>query len=272
MLTNQIYNHLSNINSIRLNQPINIAYDPTSSLFDKSLELIDWANFIDPQTLIDYQLPYYKNIISDGLNISDQAANINYNSCIVLFHHQSYARLKREDASIIDNTLQNYQKICFSSYIQSLNLKKTSYLKYGIPNLNYTHHNEKDVILINLKNNKATSSIYTIIKNRFKYVDILTDKNLSLDSIYEIIGNYKVCIDLDNYYNLLVGCYCGAYGLTNIPSQDPCIVTVTDTNGIIKTINLLLDNYNTNNIDQYISTNYAFDEFSQILKNYIYKI
>ena len=40
-----------------------------------------------------------------------------------------------------------------------------------------------NIILINLKNNKATSSIYAIIKNRFKYVDILTDKNLSLDSL-----------------------------------------------------------------------------------------
>ena len=272
----QTLNYINTINSIQNSWPINILYDNNyNSLFYKCLKYLSWSNLIGSDVLNNFPIPYAIKIHTDPIEFSRKNSLINIYDNLFLFHHQSYNFLKKEDISILNTNLNRYHKISFSASTVPWNLSNIYHLRYGIPKIDYEHRkNKKSVVILNFHNNQQSNVLYSILRNNFSDAGMLTNINMSLKNIYENISEYKVCVDLDSYFNLLIGCAAGAYGVTNVSSQDSrFIFSISDASSSINLIQSLLQakSEDHDSIISYIDNQYNFDHFDNLLKIYVYK-
>lgn len=273
-MQNQLCNYVNSINAVKKDLPLNVLYYDTKSLFDKIINYLDWMNPLYQDSINQYPIPYSTIMRSDTIDFFRKNQYINEYGYLFLFHHQSYGFLKKEDISILATNINRYNKISFSSDTIKWNLSKIYHMKYGVPELDYEYRgNKKSIIVLNFNNNQQSHILYSILRQHFPDIGLITNNQLSLKNIYENISEYKICIDLDNYYNLLVGCSVGAYGITNTPSQDnTCIFSITDASAVIELAKTLMNKTHNDHQELRYNTkqNYDFKEFSRLFKTYIH--
>ena len=277
MLNNQIYNQLYSIERIKKDFSLNIEYDFTHSLFDRVIESVSWINIFDKQTLGLCKLPTNACIVSNPIEFSQRKTEFQdtIKKYLILFHDRNYGFIKKEDLSIIDSTLKQHKKICFSEKIMGWGVDSMSYINYGVPNIDTKNANKKPVLVLNLNNNTQTNTVYNILKNRFSDIDILNKNNYSLNELYEKISEYKICIDFDMVFNLLISSACGCYGIGVGQTDHNHIFSIKESNEIPLIVKNILENYTedkSEKIKENILKLYDFEKFNNAFKEQIINI
>jgi hypothetical protein len=239
----------------------------SNNLFNLSLSKIDSYNITKTSNH-----PFIGIISDDPIGFSQKANDLylQYHVPGLLFFHSSApSALKKEDKYILSQKLSNTTKVFFSEKIKyswGLSDNNSHTIQYAA-NINESNKN-KNVILLNSTNNSTINNIYEHIKNKVNDVDILT-KFIDYDDCVKLIGNYKIAVCLENFYDVLFCCASECRVITNISNNFTSAIVINDYNSIIPTITKLLNINNNDDINQtvsYIKSTYQFDTFLHSIK------
>lgn len=276
LINKQIKNTLYTLKRQSIGYMPNMLYSPHGSFFDAALqELPNTAPailtlsdkpFIDSSyynclwlnDLIDFsqKIPYYANF---------------HTNLIIAIHDIPAAFFKKEDLSILQNNVSKYNFISFTDKYEKWSLPNVKYVPYGVvaPN-NKVFEKTKDILIINTRGQKQINILHQYINSEFPQSDILHQIPRSIHDIQNIISQYKICIDFDYYYNLILANACGTYGITSIQSSDDNIYTADNSAQIITLIKMLLNNKtNYEQIKENITKKYNWDIFVDNICSYI---
>ena len=264
----QIHNLFHQISFKNNRHKLNIFYTYTNSLFDKMIGETDKFLYLNHAAFQQQPLSYGLCHINDPL---DFAKNIEmydklYSNKIVFYHNNPPKDIKKEDLYLLNTTLEKYTSFAFSKHFHAWNNKNIQYIDYGIkiPNL-LNSDKPGNIIILDGQNNRQTRLLHDNLKQRYSDTSLLKlDTDYDPNEVLLEISKYKICIDIDSYYNVLCGVGVGCYGITARPSSDPeFIYTISDYNTMTQIIDKLLSSY-TNKIEhmkQYINNNYNYDSF-----------
>lgn len=279
LINSQTHNYLMNMHNIHKGYPISVQYQFTNSLFDKALGELEWLKLLDKQEIETLELAYGNSIISYPIHFNPEKLSLvdHTHQQLLLFHIHTYPMLKVEDIAILSNNLNKYTKISFSPTISKWPLSNLINMQYGIPYLPVpmSQQPKKSILILNLNNNSTTTSVHRLLQKSFDDIDILSHSSLSLAEMYQLMSKYKICIDLDNYYNLLIAGYCGAYGIGIGQSYDSHIATVQTPQQILDIVPQVLGRYKPEAMEQIkvmIAEKYDFNKFSRAFKTHMINI
>lgn len=255
---------------------LNIYYNPINSLYNLSIQDIDGYNFIDETIINKYYIPYGITIINDPIKIIENN-NLynNYSNKILFFHEDISSHFKKEDIYLINNNISRYKKYSFIPNIAN-KFSDVEIIKYGFEQNAQNMHKDRtnDVIILYSNNSRQAETLQHFIKSKYSNVGMLNTKEITDKStIVSLLNTYKVCIDINNYYNVLLSVSCGCYGLgAGFPENNNFIHNIEDFNLINDIINKLLHEYNDSYINEtqkYIIDNYSYETFKLNIKNII---
>ena len=133
---------------------------------------------------------------------------------------------------------------------------------------------KKNILIINTKRQKQSYIVYQYLKNTYPDTDMVESVSYDIEHICKLLSQYKVCIDIDNYYNVLLANACGAYGITAAQTFDKNIIKVLNYEEIIGIIPELLsaNTKEANNIREDVIKKYDWDTFGVNIQNHIKNI
>lgn len=275
-INKQIKNTIYTLKRQNKNYSCNIAYFSSDSLFDIAIQQLDNSCMvpIDIQTAKTTLGLFYSGLwINDILEFSQKIPHYGdfFTNYILTVHGPPNPMLKREDIAILSKSLSKYEIISFCSKYHEWKLSNIKYIPYGVPKLESVSINkkERDILVINLKQQKQTAILYQYLKNNFSKTDMLTSIDHNILNIQDTLSKYSVCIDFDHYYNLVMGNSCGAYGITSLPSEDENIYTIKNSNEIFALVSQLIKSDNANKISMQTIEKYNWSTFAQNICNHI---
>lgn len=203
---------------------------PILPLNNKSIIDYSYYNGIWLNDLVDFsqKIPYYANF---------------FTNILIAIHDAPGSFFKKEDLSILQNNMDRYHFLAFTDKFNQWSLSNVKYIKYGV--MKPTHditQKTKDILIINSKQQKQTHILFQYINKEYPKSDIIQNIPKSINEIQNIISKYKICIDFDYYYNLIVANSCGSYGITSLQSCDNSIYTAHNSGQIMTFIKILLEN------------------------------
>ena len=274
-----IENTLYTINRVSLDYPCNILYEKHNSFFDRAMDLThELFNTIDTESthLIDH-IPYSAVWINQHIQSLITKYNIPGTHRIVAIHDSINKLVKKEDIDLMRNSLMLFDPIVFDQD-PTYNISHMHRINYGVPIPTEEHlfpHKDKDIVVINTRRNPMGYSLRVHLKNHYPNIDIIEDISLSIDKLYTILSQYKLCVDLDDYYSLLLAGAVGCHGITAVASYDDSIHKVTDLSQLINKIQSLLavtEQQEAKMISDKILAKYDFNHFLHSIKTYITKL
>lgn len=281
MLNKQIKNIFYTHQRSLIGMGCNVLYKQAGTFFDSVINELS-SDIIVPlqfekqvdQHLIDsvfYSGLWINDIIEFSQTIPDYA-NF-YTKYIMCIHNSPSPIFKREDLSILKNKLNSNTFLCFDQNNGSWPMDNVKYSKYGIPKTpDIDSNKEKDILVINGKKQKQTYILYQYLKNDFPQADMLESCSINFEHASKIISKYKICIDLDNYFNLVLANACGSYGITSTVSFDDTIFTTKDYNEVVSLIPNLLSKINidnSKNIRNNTLEKYDWNSFENNIKTHL---
>jgi len=270
----QVHNILHSIYSNQRNN-LNIFYTYNFSLFDKIIIDIPGINFLHNGVFLNCPLSYALCVINDPI---DFAQNINaynnlYANKIIFFHEEPNASLKKEDLFLLKNSLSRFELFSFNKNYASWCNPNIRSLTYGIKPYTKQINKDKDIILLYSNSHKQTKLIYDNLKQIYPNTKLLEiNATQSYDDIIEIISEYKICIDLTSYYNILCAVSVGCYGITGQRGyKDEYINQIKDYQELIDIIKKILSQFesNTDSMQKYIADNYSYEFFIENIKHIV---
>lgn len=280
-INKQINNTFYTVKRQQQNQPINILYDDSGYFFDAAITS-DSKHCLIPISITEKNSefinssPYSAVWINDIVNFSQKIPKYGdyCTSLILAIHSSPPSLLKREDLIILNKNIDQYKFVSFYEGHNRWPMKNIEYIPYGLPCQNFRNekNREKDILVINLKRQKQIDILYQYIKQKFPLTDMIHENILNLDSIHKTMSEYKICIDIDNYYNLLLANSCGCLGITALESSDETVINIKSSNEILDMIPKLLVNVQHADISEQIIKKYNWQIFCQNINNYTKKI
>jgi hypothetical protein len=231
----------------------NVLYEPQETFFDLLLEYMS-PDILTSHSLNNRNTFFFENLLYNGLWINDIikfSQNIPhyaefFTPFILTIHSPPSPLFKKEDMDILKNRLNPYYFLCFDEKSAAWPMDNIKYMRYGVPNIKNVEINKiKDILLINTRKQKQSYILYQYLKNEFPNADMLDSISGDMDGLSKLLSQYKVCIDIDNYYNLIVANSCGSYGIAANISYDSDILQVSDYKNMIKIIPKLLESNQT---------------------------
>lgn len=254
---------------------LNVLYTHSGNLFDKIIQNIPNTTFINNQVFLNAPISYGLCIINNPLDFAQNldAYNQLYANKILLFHDDPLMSLKKEDLFLLRSSLSKFSSIGFSSNAHLWSNENIKQIDYGIKPYEEIIVKEKDIILLVNADNKQTQLLYDNLKQIYKNTDLLEIKqNTSYEDSMKIISQYKICIDLSSYYNILCGVSVGCYGITSRRTRtDKYVYQISDYQdlvGIIKNI-LSEPHADIQNMKEYVLDKYKYNDFIDTLQNEI---
>lgn len=254
---------------------LNILYTYSGNLFDKIIQNIPNTTFINNQVFLTAPISYGLCIINNPLDFAQNldAYSQLYANKILLFHDDPPVSLKKEDLFLLRSSLSKFSSIGFSSNAHLWSNENIKQIDYGIKPYEEIIVKEKDIILLANADNKQMKLLYDNLKQIYKNTDLLEIKqNTSYEDSMKIISQYKICIDLSSYYNILCGVSVGCYGITSRRTRtDKYVYQISDYQelvGIIKNI-LSQPHADIQNMKEYILDKYKYNNFIDTLQNEI---
>lgn len=254
---------------------LNVLYTSTDSLFDKIMEDVSNINLINNQVFLNFALSYGLCIINDPL---DFAQNLNtysglYANKILLLHNDPAVSLKKEDLFLLRSSLSKFPCFCFTPNYELWSNPNIVPLSYGVKEYLSPISKTKDIVLISHKEHRQTKLIFDNLKQTYPTAELLDiDYSRPYDDILQTISEYKICIDLVSYYNVLCGVSVGCYGITGKRQySDKYIDQISNYQELIAIINDKLSANVTNieHMQQYIKQKYSQESFLISMKNTI---
>lgn len=264
----QIHNLFHQISFKKQYHKLNILYTYTNSLFDKAMAESDRFLYVGDSVFQRQPLSYGLCHINDPLDFAKNIEKYSrlYSNKIVFYHNNPPKDIKKEDLFLLNSTLEDFVSFSFSKHSHVWNNKNIQYIDYGIKTINPPIEDKPgNILILDGQNNKQAKLLHDNLKQKYTDTNLLKlDTSHTLDEILAEISRYKICIDIDSYYNVLCGVGVGCYGITARPSSDQeFIYTIADYNTMVETIDMLLSSY-TNKIESmrdYINHNYNYDKF-----------
>lgn len=266
----QIHNLFHQISFRNKRHKLNIFYTDTHSLFDKAIQGSDEFLYIDHSVFQQHPLSYGLCYINDPLDFAKNIEIYNklYANKIIFYHNNPPKDIKKEDLYLLNTTLENYISFSFCKHSHAWNNKNIQYIDYGIK-IPKTSINDKpgNIIILDSQNNKQSRLLHDNLKQRYADTNLLKlDTSYDLDEVLLEISKYKICIDIDSYYNVLCGLGVGCYGITARPTSDvEFIYTISDYNTMTGIIDKLLSKYSnrTEDMQKYVNDQYNYNKFIQ---------
>jgi len=278
-------------NVLNRSNNLNIIYEPKNSLIDQTIFTLphnfylfnnnrfDFStdNVIDlPERL--YGINSYNLVLSHSLEKFTNSNNVSslcHVPAIVLIDETR--PYKKEDRHIINEKTKNITKIFLSqeSFEMMGKPTKSFVVPIGIPNMisstSSRTENSKNVLL--LDNSNMAQQIKKVLHNHQITCNTLPTHS-NIETIKNIFGQYKFCIDLTNQYryNLLAAVSAGCIGITL--KQNPAIcpyIYHADTSEDILSFISNQEKATTNLEDQqeYVNKNYPYETFIKQLMSII---
>ncbi len=277
LLNKQIKNIIYTHKRTYANTGYNILYKPHDTFFDSAINYIT-SDIMTPICLenknliqnIFYSALWTNDIIDFSQRIPDYAEF--YTQYILAIHSPPSPLLKREDINILKNRLHSYKILSFDQNKQSWPIDNISHISYGVPDLgDLDITKSKDILVINTKRQKQSHILYQYLKKAFPNTDMLELQSYDIENISKVLSQYKVCIDIENYYNLILANACGAYGITASDSFDDTIIKAKDYDDIVRVLPnlLLLGNRDAEAIRKNTLNKYDWNKFNQNINSYI---
>jgi len=274
-INNIFYNHKRKIS----HSNTNILYEKTHSFFDAAI-FSDSSHSLLPIIINDNNQYLIENIFYSGLWINDiiqfsqkipAYANF-YTDYILAIHSAPSSLFKREDLMILKKNINQYPFVCFGEFKNTWPMENITYIPYGVKNPGASYTKSKDILVINQKKQKQTDILYQYLKQQYALTDILHSAPSDINEVHNILSQYKVCIDIDNYYNLLVANACGCIGITALQSNDADIISVNNSNKIFHIINNLIIENDYNKISNQTIEKYSWEMFCSNMRDYGNKV
>ena len=231
----------------------NILYTKSNTLFDMLLSQIDGICLTEISKLPENILcsfSYDFFLSNNSIDYSDLLPTIkNFHlKDIVLFHSFPDSSIKKEDKFLIRQTFKNSKTISVKEDIRnSWEIPNSEVIKYGIPKsdrLDISSPIKKSVILLNLEQSRSIDMLYHHIKNYIPNVDMIKDiSNSSLEEIYSVLSQYKVCIDIKSEINCLIAIYCGCKTISSANMFESGALVLDDYNNIVEILTKEIESY-----------------------------
>lgn len=212
-----------------------VLYDDTNSIFDKAIReceklcVVSHNNF-NPN--ISYDI-YWSNDPTGHTSHVEQVKKSHLHD-VVYFRNPSEQAIKKEDKFLIQNRFRLSYQISRTRYIQNdWNIEKQApILEYGIPNVNLDDSNrDKSVILLNTTNNKNIINLYGQILKYWPDATMLNNiQDMDYQTICEVLQKHKLCIEIQDSYNILFGIAngCRVLSMNNQDNADICLLSEID--------------------------------------------
>jgi hypothetical protein len=241
------------VSNISQSKNLNILYVKSNTFFDVLLGQIDnicLTELSKVEENVLYSFSYDFFISNNPIEYSDLLPTIKsfHLKDIVLFHSLPDSSIKKEDKFLIRQTFKNSRTISIKDNIKnSWEIPNSIVVKYGIPkldNLNISLQNKKSVVLLNLEKSRSIDMLYHHIKNYIPDVDMIKDiSSYSLEELYNILNQYKVCIDIKSEINCLISIYCGCKTISSANMSESGALVLSDYNNIIEILNKEIGSY-----------------------------
>jgi hypothetical protein len=270
-----------------INEHINILYSPTKNTFDLLTNLLDVNLYQTNSTLQNYYYDlFWSNNFLEHTQQTKTLASREHLIDIVWFHNSPPVKFKKEDIALVKNQLHDTKKIfpdtqTLKAWGCDIN-EKNIVIQYGIPifeNLNNINKTES-ILVMNTNNSQEINNLYQHIKNEFPAAQIINGLQHidSIQTLYDIISKYKVCIDIYNPLNILISQYLGCKAITST-SHSPEIKGITqlfDYSNVNKVLHSIInDELSKEDISHnqsLIQFTYDFNSFHNSVKTLLQKI
>lgn len=278
LLNKQIKNILYTYKRSKNKSGYNMLYDMHKSFFDAAMFSLN-PNILIALPINDDSVDFLQVFFYSLLWVNDPiefSHNIPYYSefftkTIISIHSTPSKLFKKEDLNIIKNRLDTYDILCFDQNPSAWQLDDIVKINYGIPDPKefLSTPKTKDILIINTKQNKQSQLLYQYLKSTYPNTDMLENIPNDIENIFNIISKYKVCIGLEDYYNLIVCNACGCYCLTSIESYDKNIITVQNYEDMLRLLPELLNKSDYDKVSQSVLSKYDWNEFNTNIQKYI---
>lgn len=269
----QIHNLFHQISFKKKRHKLNIFYTHTNSLFDKIIKETDKFLYLDGTIFRHQPFSYGLCHINDPLEFTKNIDIYSklYANKIIFYHNNPPKDIKKEDLYLLNNTLEKYTSFSFCKNYNAWNNKNIQYINYGIKTPNIPNNDKPgNIIILDSQDNKQSKLLHDNLKQKYSDTNLLKlDIDYDLNEVLLEISKYKICIDIDSYYNVLCGVGVGCYGITARPTYDmEYIHTISDYNTMTQLIDKLLSNYTnqTENMKQYIDHYYNYSKFIETIE------
>jgi hypothetical protein len=164
-------------------------------------------------------------LTSDPVNTKTFFDTMLYNRIngLVVFGDHPGQQLKKEDIAIIKHRLARCHNITHSESIKNSWPIDMDVYSVGIPSVSVTSNSRKSLVVMSSHNINQAKIIHKQILEVIPDAGLLIDFNTSLDNLTAIVCDYKVCLNLDNYINVIFAMACGCsvvsrhnYGYNNV--------------------------------------------------------
>lgn len=249
-----INNSIANIAHSILTDYTNILYSHHNSLFDCLFKDLKYNiyGYNDQAYAHYYDLCIANNFLNYHNDIGILANQSHIKNCL-FFHDRPPETFKKEDIALAQQNINKIHKIVFGTNLaDSWKMqpdKYTTIIEYGLPQFDLIPQNRtKSVIILNLNNNQNISMLYQHIKAHIDDCDMLEaiPQNLTIRDIYNILSQYRICIDVSNTINTLVSMCCGCQTITSqsissLITKNKLISYITDYSNIVSILQVLLN-------------------------------
>lgn len=271
------------INNILHQSTKNIIYQNHNSFFDLFIKSLDY-NFLEPANINTSGLWFNLFISNEPISFSQKeiilSKNLHINS-LLFFHGPPQKNFKKEDCIILKNNILSSYKVLTHSELAGAWLPsddKWHNVEYGIvdPGPIDAELKNKDIIILNINKNQNITQIYKILSEYTKNIYMLDFMPDSIEALYKIIEEYKICIDFENIINSLVAASLNCYCITSYfcPHLDyyTHIKNIEDINSCVSSVIDQID-YNKLNLQkEKILNKFSFDNFNKRLALLLYTI
>jgi hypothetical protein len=225
-----------------LNKNISILYLKHNTLFDSIFKDLSYNTFVNG----DINNYYYDMIISNNplsdSNECKRLSNEHHINEVLFFHNAPPENFKKEDIAIFHQNTAISHKIFMSKEIyESWKIKsntKSTIIDYGIPDIEYSTHRNKSILILNLENNPQIDMLYNHIQNTIPESNIIKNLPGSVETkeIIQLLSQYKICIDLSSSINMLLAISCGCQCITPFGLDSDLVYKINDYSNLMNNI------------------------------------
>lgn len=172
-------------------------------------------------------------VCSDPVATDTFVSNVRDNRIngVVFFHDYPQTTLKKEDLAIINHKLKDFHKITYNVNIQNSWPIEMSLSNPGLPNIEIYKNKTKSLVIMSSHHINQAKIMHKQI------LDVMPDAGLlinyeSLESVSDVLNEYKVCISLDNYINTIFAVACGCSVISRYNYGHSNILTFNDSDSL----------------------------------------
>jgi hypothetical protein len=210
---------ISNIAYKVIDTDIRVLYRAHGSGFDSIIFSLDTINYCLDTTYSHY---YDLYITHNGFDYAQEAqswCNAMHLNAVVFFHKKPPAKLKKEDAVILKNSLYKTHKIFVGPEIAASwnadTWTNAHIVEYGVPVMESVPKKNKSILFINQSNNSQVNNLYSSLVQKFPNSEILQTLPLDMGTAIKTLSDYTVVVDMDSPINILLASSCGCKTITS---------------------------------------------------------